>query len=98
MRKKLSPDFQLRQKLKHILITKIALKTIQRSSRDVFLPVMHRHITKAYYKFPKFGKIHDFCSVTGRGRSIIHKFRLSRNMFKQHSNYGLLYCIRKASW
>jgi ribosomal protein S14 len=97
MKKRLSPDFKLRQKIKNILINSIVLKTIQRS-KNIFKPIYHRKMTKSVNKFPTLGKIHDFCSITGRGRSVIHKFKLSRNLFKMSINVGLLYSMRKASW
>jgi ribosomal protein S14 len=97
MRKRLSPDFHLRQKIAHCLINTIVLRSIQRN-KSIFKPIHHRKMTKSFYKFPNFGKIHDFCSVTGRGRSIIHKFKFSRNIFKMNVNLGLLYSMRKASW
>ena len=97
MRKRLGPDFYLRQKIQHILINTIVLQTIRRS-KDIFKPIYHRQTTKSFYKFPPLGKIHDFCVATGRGRSIIHKFKLSRSQFKQKVNFGLFYSMRKASF
>jgi len=38
------------------------------------------------------------CSITGRPRGYIRYAGICRNMFREMAGFGLLPCIRKASW
>jgi len=96
MKKKLTPDFFRRKTLIYSIVNRIVVKTIQRNY--FFTPFYHRLITKQFNNFQNVKKIHNFCFLTGRGRGIVAKFKMSRNMFKQNINYGLFYGFRKGSW
>ena len=48
----------------------------------------------AYVPLPK---IRNICSITGRSRGIIKKFGVSRLVFKQLADSGLLSGVRRAS-
>jgi ribosomal protein S14 len=43
-------------------------------------------------------RIHNRCILTGRSRSYIRFFKLSRIKFKELANKGLLMGIRKSTW
>lgn len=54
-------------------------------------------------EFTRYGllgstRIRNRCTVTGRGRGIFRKFRVSRISFRQLALFGQLPGIRKSSW
>lgn len=43
-------------------------------------------------------RVRNRCILTGRARSVIRKFRLSRIMFRELGNFGKIPGLRKSSW
>jgi small subunit ribosomal protein S14 len=43
-------------------------------------------------------RIRNRCTVTGRGRSVLSQFRVSRIVFRELANRGLIPGIIKSSW
>ncbi|EGV44062.1 30S ribosomal protein S14 [Bizionia argentinensis JUB59] len=43
-------------------------------------------------------RLHNRCKLTGRPRGYMRTFGLSRVMFRQMANQGLIPGVRKASW
>ncbi|TXD82316.1 30S ribosomal protein S14 [Subsaximicrobium wynnwilliamsii] len=43
-------------------------------------------------------RLHNRCKITGRPRGYMRTFGLSRVMFREMANQGLIPGVRKASW
>ena len=43
-------------------------------------------------------RLHNRCKLTGRPRGYMRQFGLSRVMFRQMANQGLIPGVKKASW
>ena len=43
-------------------------------------------------------RLRNRCKITGRPRGYMRQFGLSRNMFREMANFGLIPGVRKASW
>jgi small subunit ribosomal protein S14 len=43
-------------------------------------------------------RMHNRCSITGRPKGYIRQFGISRVMFREMANQGLIPGVRKASW
>uniref|UniRef100_UPI003001DB29 ribosomal protein S14 n=1 Tax=Prototheca miyajii TaxID=2034260 RepID=UPI003001DB29 len=43
-------------------------------------------------------RLHNRCSVTGRPKSFIRSFQVSRNVLREYALKGLLPGVRKSSW
>ena len=43
-------------------------------------------------------KIHNRCIISGRPRSVLRKFKISRHMFRTKASYGLIPGIIKATY
>ena len=43
-------------------------------------------------------RLHNRCSLTGRPKGYIRQFGISRVMFREMANKGLIPGVRKASW
>ena len=43
-------------------------------------------------------RLRNRCSMTGRPRGFLRKFRLSRICFREHASAGLIPGVTKASW
>jgi len=55
----------------------------------------------ALQKLPKNAspiRLHNRCKLTGRPRGYMRTFGLSRVMFREMANQGLIPGVRKASW
>jgi len=46
----------------------------------------------------KYSRIHNRCVLTGRSRSLVSKFRLSRIVLRKLSAIGFIPGINKSSW
>ena len=56
---------------------------------------------EALQKLPKNSspvRMHNRCKLTGRPKGYIRQFRISRVMFREMANKGLIPGVRKASW
>jgi len=56
---------------------------------------------EALQKLPKNAspvRLHNRCKLTGRPRGYMRVFGLSRVMFREMANQGLIPGVRKASW
>ena len=55
----------------------------------------------ALAKMPRDGsyvRTHDMCIVSGKSRSIIKPFGLTRNVFRQMALYNMIPGVTKSSW
>tara|TARA_B110000196_G_C20742706_1_gene473963 strand:+ start:40 stop:309 length:270 start_codon:yes stop_codon:yes gene_type:complete len=43
-------------------------------------------------------RLRNRCKITGRPRGYMRQFGLSRNMFREMANFGLIPGVKKASW
>ena len=43
-------------------------------------------------------RMHNRCKLTGRPKGYMHQFGISRVMFREMANKGLIPGVRKASW
>jgi small subunit ribosomal protein S14 len=65
-----------------------------------FLPLRVRNMAH-YILFQDknyFVRIRNFCIITGRGRGILHSFKISRHCFKKYASNGFIEGISKSSW
>ena len=56
---------------------------------------------EALQKLPKNAspvRLHNRCSLTGRPKGYMRQFGISRVMFREMANKGLIPGVRKASW
>jgi len=56
---------------------------------------------QALQKLPKDAspvRLHNRCKITGRPKGYMRQFGLSRVMFREMANKGLIPGVRKASW
>ncbi|MDR9456413.1 MAG: 30S ribosomal protein S14 [Salegentibacter sp.] len=56
---------------------------------------------EALQKLPKNAspvRLHNRCKLTGRPKGYMRQFGLSRVMFREMANQGLIPGVRKASW
>lgn len=56
---------------------------------------------EALQKLPKNAspvRLHNRCKITGRPRGYMRQFGISRVLFRQMANNGLIPGVRKASW
>ena len=56
---------------------------------------------EALQKLPKNSspvRIHNRCKLTGRPKGYMRRFGISRVMFREMANKGLIPGVRKASW
>ena len=51
-----------------------------------------------FHKNSYTSKIHNFCILTGKPRSVFKNFKLSRISFRKKSSFNKLVGIKKASW
>ena len=52
-------------------------------------------------KLPRYSspvRMHNRCKLTGRPKGYIRQFGISRVMFREMANQGLIPGVRKASW
>lgn len=52
---------------------------------------------KNFKLFSSITRIRNFCIYTGRSRWILRRFKMSRIVFRNNVNYGLLMGVRKSS-
>ena len=55
----------------------------------------------ALQKLPKNSmkiRVHNRCNLTGRPRGYMRQFGISRVMFREMANFGLIPGVKKASW
>lgn len=55
----------------------------------------------ALQKLPKNSskvRMHNRCTITGRPRGYMRQFGISRVMFREMANHGLIPGVKKASW
>ena len=43
-------------------------------------------------------RMHNRCKITGRPRGYMRQFGISRVMFREMANFGLIPGVKKASW
>ena len=55
-------------------------------------------LTKAYQKTHRLCVMHNRCKLTGRPKGYMRQFGISRVMFREMANKGLIPGVRKASW
>ena len=44
------------------------------------------------------GRLNVRCEITGRPKGVLKKFKLSRNVFRELANRGMIPGVTKASW
>lgn len=92
-------DYKKRYKVKTSEFKWIVLKSIVYNQR---LPLKYRlKAQDLLSKFPNncyFTRIRNRCIVTGRGRGVYSKYKLSRIKLREFSVNGLLPGVRKSSW
>jgi len=49
-------------------------------------------------KTSSISQLHPRCLISGRGRSILTRYRLSRIKFREMVSFGLIPGLRKSSW
>ena len=93
-----------RQKKREKLVRKYAAKRaeLKRRARDSSLsPEERMHARESLAKLPRNSspvRLRNRCMVTGRGRGVYRKFRLSRIKFRELALEGQLPGVQKASW
>ena len=56
---------------------------------------------EALQKLPKNAspvRLHNRCKITGRPKGYMRQFGISRVMFREMANFGLIPGVKKASW
>ena len=93
-----------RQKKRERLVRKYAAKRaeLKRRAKDPKLsPEARMDAREAIAKLPRNSspvRLVSRCMVTGRGRAVYRKFRLSRIAFRELAHTGQLPGVHKASW
>ena len=93
-----------RQKKREKLVRQYAAKRaeLKRRAKDSSLPPEQRMAAReALAKLPRNSspvRLVSRCMVTGRGRGVYRKFRLSRNTFREMAHLGQLPGVQKSSW
>ena len=96
-KKKVYKDKKLRIHVKNLENIYLAYKYILYNAR--FAPELRNKVYLLYHNlFQSFSKtkVTNFCILTGRSRSILRKFRLSRLEFKHLSRVGGLNGVTRA--
>lgn len=92
-------DYKRRKKVKIYEFKWLVLKSIiynQQISFDI-----RQKAQELLAKFPKnsyFSQIRNRCIITGRGRGVYSKYKLSRIMLRQEALNGFVPGVRKSSW
>jgi small subunit ribosomal protein S14 len=77
-------------------------KTLREKSLNPHISEEERHDARiALNKLPRDSsiiRVRNRCSVTGRARGFLRKFKLSRLTFRELANQGMIPGITKASW
>lgn len=93
-----------RQKKREKLVRKYAAKRaeLKRRASDSSLGTEERMAAReALAKLPRNSspvRLRSRCMLTGRGRGVYRKFRLSRIKFRELAHLGQLPGVQKASW
>jgi small subunit ribosomal protein S14 len=93
-----------RQAKREKIVRKFAVKRaeLKRRAKDSKLSNVDRMAAReALAKLPRNSspvRLVSRCMVTGRGRGVYRKFRLSRNTFRMMAHLGQLPGVQKASW
>jgi small subunit ribosomal protein S14 len=93
-----------RQKKREKLVRKYAAKRaeLKRRAKDQSLsPEARMEAREALARLPRNSspvRLVNRCMVTGRGRAVYRKFRLSRIAFRELAHAGQLPGVHKASW
>ena len=92
-------DYKRRSKIKIYEFKQIVLKSIiynQKISLKIRLKAQ-----QLLSKFPRnsyITRVRNRCIITGRGRGVYSKYKLSRIKLREYSLLGLLPGIKKSSW
>lgn len=92
-------DYKRRAKVKIYEFKWLVLKSITYNQQIPF--ELRLKAQELLSKFPKnsyFTRIRNRCIVTGRGRGIYSKYKLSRIKLREYSLNGLLPGVKKSSW
>jgi len=97
MRKHLVKDFLLRKSFLKNELIQIVFKSL---AVNKYIPKGRRnslyHLLSCNKSY--FVRIRNFCIITGRGRGILHSFKISRHCFKKYASNGFIEGISKSSW
>ena len=93
--KYIKKDLKLRLKY---LIFELEYRIFKSLAANKILPLNFR--IKAFHKlnFFNFTKIRNICIFTGRSRGIIKKLGISRFVFRNLGDNGLIYGLKRATW
>jgi ribosomal protein S14 len=94
--KKLTKDFLKRRKLYHQRVKKCLFKSLQTPRILINYQTIVWNLAKNYILRNNW--IHNYCLLTGQGRGVLRKYKLSRGQFKFYVNSGSFYSLKKISW
>ncbi len=94
--KKLYADFFLRKRLTLITFNRMFWKALRFFGSQGYLST--RYVGNRLNTLKVYRSVHNCCYMSGRTRSVVSQFRLSRNLVKLYGNMGILYGLKKASW
>ena len=99
MRARLHRDQKKRQRVQAYELLRLQLLSLMHNQN---LPVSLRFWTSRMYA--RLGRqasptqIRNRCVLSGRGRGVYKQFRLSRILFREYADQGLLPGVHKSSW
>lgn len=99
MKNKIQIDKKRRFLFLHNEINNNILKTLAYNTK---IPLIKRWKFIIYLsklnKNSSITRIHNFCMITGRSRSVYKNLKLSRLIFRKKASFNQLVGFRKASW
>jgi small subunit ribosomal protein S14 len=91
-------DAEKYKKLKTKFVKKILFKTIIRESKLKLSQKQKLIVSISHLRKYSHVRIKPRCLITGRARSTIQEFKLSRIKFREFALSGFITGLRKASW
>ena len=92
-------DLKKRLLFKKYEVKRLLLKSMIKNMS--LMPLFRKDMVLMLNKLPRnssLTRVKNRCTITGRGKSIYRKFRMSRLTFRELANKGLLPGIKKSSW
>jgi len=90
------------EKMFHAYALKAKRRNLRRSFTHNELISKERRQTFNYnllsLKTNSISQLHPRCIISGRGRSILTRYKLSRIKFREMVSFGLIPGLRKSSW
>lgn len=98
MKAKLERDLRLRKQFKGAELNSVALKALLYAT-SLPKPIrQYLQLKNSVTRQSSIVRIHNYCTITGRSRSYLRYFRLSRIKVRELARKGALFGIQKASW